>query len=144
MPLPWRGRQHIPPKYVYLSTNLSVLLQVPYRAHPYPRLTTQQPKFGLGRLIVRVFRSHTPGRTPLEEGSSRIGGRYLRRNTTGFEPAITAIKRPQTYTLDRTATWIRFRFRYMHFMQVHYCTSIIWFIAFVTTTENRSRYEALS
>jgi len=77
-----------------------------HRPHPYPRLPTKHPESVLGRFIVHVFRSHTPGMTPLEERSARIGGRYLHRNTTGFELAITAIKRLQTYTLDRTATWI--------------------------------------
>ena len=58
--------------------------------------------------------TQTPGRTPLKELSARRRGRYLHNKhnrgtstpSVGFEPAIPAIKRFQTYALDRTATWI--------------------------------------
>jgi len=49
--------------------------------------------------------------TPLNEGPARGTDRYLHNtqqtqmtNIAGFEPAISAIKRPQTHALDRAAT----------------------------------------
>jgi hypothetical protein len=77
---------------------------------------TAQP--GLGRLIVEVSISHTnthtAGRTPLEKWSAHRRGRYLHKkhkrwtsmHSAGYEAAIPAIKRPQAYALDRTATGI--------------------------------------
>ena len=38
---------------------------------------TQQPNSGLGSHIVKVARSQTPGRTPLNERSARRRGHYL-------------------------------------------------------------------
>jgi len=69
----------------------------------------------MGRLDLRVVThnwTHTPGRTPLHERSARRKGRCLHDTqetltsmpAAGFEPAIPAIKRRQTYTLDCTAT----------------------------------------
>jgi hypothetical protein len=68
------------------------------------------------------FLNHTEldtyGRTPLSEWSARRRDLYLHRTTehintrekrmpwAGFEPAIPAIKRPQTYALDRAASGI--------------------------------------
>jgi hypothetical protein len=73
-----------------------------------------------GRLVVGNSTSHTithtRGKTPLDEWSARHRGRYLhstqhRRWTSipsaGLEPAIPAMKRPQTFVLGRTATGIR-------------------------------------
>jgi hypothetical protein len=58
----------------------------------------------------------TVGRTPLDEGSARRRDLYLTTQTlhkrqtampaVGFEPAIPASARPQTYALDRAATGI--------------------------------------
>jgi len=57
--------------------------------------------------------SHTSGRTPLNELSFRRTGCYLQNTqherrtsvpSAEFEPAIPAIERRQSYTLDRTAT----------------------------------------
>jgi hypothetical protein len=80
---------------------------------------TQQPNLGLGRLFVKVSRSHTirhtrthtPGSTPLNERSTRHRSRHLHNKQTsmpsmGFEPAIPSISRLQTYALDCTTTWI--------------------------------------
>jgi hypothetical protein len=59
--------------------------------------------------------ARTHRRTPLNASSGRRTSRYLhnaqlRKRTSrlseGFEPAIPAIKRPQTYTLGRRATGI--------------------------------------
>jgi len=70
----------------------------------------QQPNLGLGRLVVEVYRSHTdtrthtPGRTSLNDWSARRRGRYLhntQRTQERFEPVILAIERAQTYALDR-------------------------------------------
>ena len=77
-----------------------------------------QPNSGLDRLIVTISRSHivinTTGRTPLNKLSVRHIGRYLHskheRRTSmsslGFNPAILAVKRPQTHSLDRAAAGI--------------------------------------
>jgi len=73
----------------------------------------QKLNMGLGRLIVGVPRSHTitytAGTTPLNERSARRRGcclhkhnKHTRRTSThsaGFESAIPAGKRPQTYAL---------------------------------------------
>jgi hypothetical protein len=81
---------------------------------------TQHPYSDLGRLIVEVSRLHTDthifGRTPLDEGSACcrdlcLTTRNIRKRQTsmplaGFEPAVTASERPQTYALDRAATGI--------------------------------------
>jgi hypothetical protein len=81
----------------------------------------QQPNLNLGRLNVEVSRSptatQTPGRTPLNEWSSRCRRHYHtthhkhKRRTfmpsAGFEPAITTIERPQTYVLDLHGCWDR-------------------------------------
>jgi hypothetical protein len=77
-----------------------------------------QPNSGLARLTVAVSRSHTvintTGRMPLNHLSVRHIGRYphskhKRRtfmSSVGFGPAILAVKRPQTHSLDRAATGI--------------------------------------
>jgi hypothetical protein len=79
----------------------------------------RQPLEGLGLLIFRGFvithfRHTTLGRTPLDEGPARRRDLYLTTHNThkrqtsmplvGFEPTILVSERPQTHTLDRTAT----------------------------------------
>ena len=82
----------------------------------------QWPLVGQGFLFIETSRTHsdththTPGRTPLDEWSSRRRDLYLTTHNTnkrhtnirpaGFEPAIPASERPQTYVLDRAATGI--------------------------------------
>jgi len=72
-----------------------------------------QPPLGQGLLIQEVSRSHTVGRTPMEEWSARHRDLYLTTHNThnrqismppsGFEPTISAGERPQNYALDRTS-----------------------------------------
>jgi hypothetical protein len=72
-----------------------------------------QPNSGLGRLISRVYRSHTHTHTH-SVGSPKQVISSLKRTTStkgrtsmfseGFESAIPAIERLQTYALDRTAS----------------------------------------
>jgi len=72
-------------------------------------------------LIHEASRSHTQrrttvGKTPLDEWWARRRDLYLATHNThnrqtsirpvGFEPTISAGERPQTYALDRAATWI--------------------------------------
>ena len=74
---------------------------------------------GHGLLIHEVSRSHTQrrttvGRTPLDEWSARRTDLYLTTHNihirqtfmppVGIEPTVSAGERPQTCTLDRTAT----------------------------------------
>jgi len=61
------------------------------------------------RCFTSTFRHTTVGRTPLDEWSARFRELCLTIHNThkrydGFEPAIPAIRRPQTHTLDRAAT----------------------------------------
>jgi hypothetical protein len=66
------------------------------------------------RFLDHTQQYTTFGRTPLDEWSARRRDLYLtiynahNRKTSvplvGFEPAISAGERPQTYTLDRAAT----------------------------------------
>jgi hypothetical protein len=66
------------------------------------------------RFLVHTQRRITVGRTPLDEWSARRRDLYLTTHNThnrqtsmtpvGFEPAISASERPQTYALDRAAT----------------------------------------
>ena len=66
------------------------------------------------RFLNHTQRRITVGRTPLDELSARLRDLYLRTHNThnrqtsmppvGFEPAISASERPQTYALDRAAT----------------------------------------
>ena len=72
--------------------------------------------FSFTRFLDHTQRRTTVGRTPLEEWSARRRDLYLTTNNThhrqtsmppmGFEPTISASKRPQTYALDRAATGI--------------------------------------
>ena len=66
------------------------------------------------RFLYHTQRRTTVGRTPLDEWSARPRDLSLTTHNThnrqtpmpsvGFEPTISAGKRPQTYALDRTAT----------------------------------------
>jgi hypothetical protein len=83
----------------------------------------QQANSGPGLFIVEVYRSRTSNWTRLNERSARRRGRYLHNTQqtqemnihafAGFEPAIPAIKRLQTYALDRTAPRIGLVYVYM-------------------------------
>ena len=66
------------------------------------------------QLLYHTQGHTTVGRTPLDERSAHRRGLYLTTHSThsrqislppvGFEPAIPAGERPQTYALDRAAT----------------------------------------
>jgi hypothetical protein len=81
----------------------------------------QEPPSGPGQphyrdFTITHFRHTTLGRTPLDEWLSRRRDLYLTAHNThkrktfmpsaGFETAIPALERPQTYTLDHVATGI--------------------------------------
>ena len=67
------------------------------------------------RFLDHTQRRTTVGRTPLDEWSARRRDLYLTIHNThngqtsmpqvGFEPAVSASERTQTYALDRAATW---------------------------------------
>ena len=67
------------------------------------------------RFLDHTQRRSTVGRTPLDEWSARHRDLYLTTHNThnrqtsmppvGFEPKISAGKRPQTYALDRAAIY---------------------------------------
>ena len=68
------------------------------------------------RFLDHIQRHTTDGRTPLDDGSTRrrdlrltTQNTHIRQTTmppVGFEPTVSAGERPQTYALDRAATWI--------------------------------------
>ena len=78
---------------------------------------TAPPPAAQGLLFYEVYRSQTQrritfGRTPLDEWSARRGDllpdnkQYSQQTSmppARFEPAISAVERPQTHTLDRAA-----------------------------------------
>ena len=81
---------------------------------------TQQPNAARAASFM-TFLDHTQrhttvGKTPLDEGSARCRDLYMTTHnthnrqtcmpSTGFEPAIPANERPQTFALDRSATGI--------------------------------------
>jgi hypothetical protein len=91
---------------IYFSVSLSV---------------AQQLISGLGCLIVELTRSHTirythtrydskqvisSSQRPLPTQTNNKHNRRTSMPSAEFEPAIPAIKRPQIYVLDRTATLI--------------------------------------
>jgi hypothetical protein len=105
-----------------MYTNQNVITR--HKAHIFLSVA-QQPNSGLGLLIFEVPRSytmiiHTLGMIRLNERLPRRRGRYLhnkkkRRTFTfsaGFESAIPALERPQTYPLDRMASGIGGTFTY--------------------------------
>ena len=67
------------------------------------------------KFLDHTQRHTTAGRTPLDEWSARRRDLYLTTHNThnrqtsmppvGFEPTISVGERPQTYALDRAATW---------------------------------------
>jgi hypothetical protein len=69
----------------------------------------------LTRFLDHTQRRTTVGRTPLDEWSARCIDLYLTTHNTHnrqtsmppvrFEPTISAGEWPQTYALDRAATW---------------------------------------
>jgi hypothetical protein len=97
-----------------------------------------RPYAGYDLLIVEVYRSHTQwrttiGRTPLDELSARRSDLYLTTNThnrqtsmhpAGFEPTISAGKRPQTHALDRAASGAG--------CQIAYCTVVTFLKSLIT------------
>lgn len=108
--------------YFCIYTNQNVITR--HKAHIVLSVA-QQPNSGLGLLIFEVPRSytmiiHTLGMTRLNERLPRRRGRYLhnkkkRRTFTfsaGFESAIPALERPQTYPLDRMSSGIGDKFTY--------------------------------
>ena len=71
------------------------------------------PRFEVYRSHT-IRRTHTPGRTPLNECSIRRRGLYLHNTqqtqemtSAGFEPVMPEITQLQTYALDPTATTMR-------------------------------------
>ena len=73
---------------------------------------TQEPKWGLGRLILK-FLAHTytypVGLLAAEAATCTAHDKHNRRTlmpSVAFELAIPTINRLQTYALDRTATEI--------------------------------------
>ena len=79
----------------------------------------QQPKSGLGRLIVEVSRPHTDTHSvgPLWSSDQLVAqaAAYTKQNkdkilmckpSAEFEPAVPVIKRPNAYASDRAATGI--------------------------------------
>jgi hypothetical protein len=89
----------------------------------------------VSRLLIpfhHTERHTTVCRTPLDEGSTRRRGLYLKtthnthkRETSmlplGFEPTILASERPKTHALDRTATGIPFKIKTYNSPTVYWC-----------------------
>jgi hypothetical protein len=88
----------------------------------------QQPLVGQDPFIIEASPSHsfrhtTLGWAPLDEWSARHRDLYLTTHNThkrqtsmppaGLEPKIPASERPQTYALDREATGIGPKFKYV-------------------------------
>jgi hypothetical protein len=75
---------------------------------------TQQPTSGLGRVIVGVSGSHTIRHTHTHTHTHTVVLLWIHNKqkrltsmpSTEFEPATPAVKRPQTYVLDRAVNWI--------------------------------------
>jgi len=90
--------------------------------HSFSFLWRNEPTPGLRRLFFDVSTSqfdththtHTLGRTALNNEPARRRAHYLHNKhkrrtsipTSGFEPAIPALERPQTHASKRTATAI--------------------------------------
>ena len=112
--------------------------------------TPSPPQWAMASSFTK-FLDHTQwrttvGRTPLDEGSARRRDVYLTTYNThnrqtsmpsvGFEPTISAGKRPQTYALDRAATGTGIKWRYlqvidkisflMRFYQLSVSDTILW------------------
>jgi hypothetical protein len=95
----------------------------------------QQPKSGLGRLIVEVSRSHisrhTLGRTPLNEWSARRRGRYLHntqqtQETNSHAPGGNCYKTIclKTFTLTNTLMT-------MGLLKQHIIYILLYFVFFI-------------
>ena len=96
----------------YIDNSFSVTQQPNLGPRPPPLEVSRSPK-------IRHKHTHThthTGKTPLYQWSARRTGRYhtthnkrKRRTSTSsarFEPAVPAIKRPQSYALDCVVTRI--------------------------------------
>ena len=109
-----------PPRFFVLS-RCHVLVQyvTPIADGPYSS-SAQQPNVGQGRLIAEASRSHTithhsrygcsgrgigPSQRPVPDSTQHSQDRDP-CSPAGFESAIPASKRPQTLTLNRSATGI--------------------------------------
>ena len=93
-----------------------------------------RPNSGYGFFIFGVSRSHTTTRNNWYDSSGQVAARrkdrYLTTHNTyhrqtlmpsvGFETAIPASERPQTYALDRAATGTG---EYLYIMEINFCRS---------------------
>ena len=116
-----------PCKYLYQVLQVAVIqlsesFGVIFSCGPTAQLQPRRLVVGVSRLqTVR----YTPGMTPLDEWLACRRGRYLQNKhkrrmsipSLGFEPAIPAIKRLQTYQLDRPTTGIG----WWHVSHINYC-----------------------
>ena len=92
-----------------------------------PDLWSWHPLTGFRNHLIRHA---TIGRIPLDEWSARRRDLYLTTQNTqkrktseppaGFEPKIPTSKRPQTHTLDRTATGIGLGIIYFTLFFIYY------------------------
>jgi hypothetical protein len=98
---------------------------------------------GQGLPILEISRSHsdshTLGRTPLVEWSSRRRDLYLTTHNrqisippVGFEPAIAASERPQTHALDRAAKRIGY-VQYLEMLNFYQISEFLYQILVFTT-----------
>jgi hypothetical protein len=88
----------------------------PYIYFPWHNSPTWAQTAPSLRFLHHIQRRRTIRRTPLDKGSARRRALYLTTQDThkkhtsicpaGFEPAIPASERPQTYAFDRAATGI--------------------------------------
>jgi hypothetical protein len=90
-----------------------------YYHHSQALIVQDGPLASISGFLISHIQTH--GRTPLDERSARRRDLYLHRTTqqtsfpwAGFEPAIPAIKRPQTYALDGAATGIGIYYHLFH------------------------------
>ena len=105
----------VPSRYgtTFLSAHRRLCTENPYFIFFF---VVHQPQSGLGRGYEITLRHTRLGRAVLDEGSARRRDLYLtthnthKRQTstppTGFDPAIQASERPQTYAIYGAATWI--------------------------------------
>jgi hypothetical protein len=123
--LPWRWRNQITLKLLYISITLhgatsqkkvqlvthAYMLDFFWHNSPPPPQLARTSLFT--RFLDHIQRCTTVSRTPLDEWSARRRDLYLTIHNThnrqtsmspvGFEPTISAGERPQTYPLDRAA-----------------------------------------
>jgi hypothetical protein len=102
-----------------LSLSLSLSLSV---------CLVQQPTTCLGLPIVDVYRSHTPGRTPLNERSSPHRGRSLHNIQQTQEAKIHYLRGIQTRDpSNQAAAYLHFR-RHGHWdrLLLHTLNNVMW------------------